>query len=114
MALRRPLVRIAGVTKELPVGDTLPCHAFFTGSANLPLLTLLVGSGTSVVTVTPAVQGDSLAVGEPISVTPGAPLPAGLNIAYACVTAKNQVTIGFTAGVAIAGASMAWNVVALR
>lgn len=88
-------------------------NAAFTGSANLPTLTLL-GSGTSTVTVAPKLVGDVLAVGECITVTPASALPAGLNVAYAIVTAANTVQIGFSALVAITGASMAWTVVAHR
>lgn len=114
MALRRPLCRINGVTKELPAGDTLPTHAFFTGSASLPAITLLVGNGVSTVTVAPRVSGDVLTVGEPITVTPGVPLPAGLNIAYAIATGPLTVQIAFSAAVAITVTSVSWTVVALR
>lgn len=86
----------------------------FSGTANLPGLTLLITNGISTVAVTPAVSGDSLQPGEPIAVTPAAPLPAGLNIAYALVTSINTVQIGLSASVAISGASMSWTVVALR
>jgi hypothetical protein len=115
MAQRKPVVVGAdGIFQQLQAGDTLPTHAFFTGTANLPALTILLGNGTSTVTVTPRLAGDVLAAGEPICVTPSAALPAGLNIAYALVTDTNKVVIGFSAAVAISGASMGWTVVALR
>lgn len=58
--------------------------------------------------------GDVLVVGEPIVVTPGVPLPAGLNIAYAIVTGPLTVQIAFSAAVAITVTSISWTVVALR
>lgn len=89
-------------------------NVFFSGSASLPILTLLVGNGTSTVAVTPKIAGDVLAIGECITVTPATALPAGLNISYAIVTALNTVQIAFSAPIAITGATMAWTVVAHR
>ncbi|GJE42072.1 hypothetical protein [Methylobacterium soli] len=114
MAARPPLVLGSdGLPQRLQPGDTINANAFFTGTANLPAL-LLIGQGTSTVTVTPKIAGDVLAVGECITATPALPLPAGLNIAYATVTAPNTVQIGFTAAIAIAGTAMAWTIVAHR
>ena len=114
MAVRKALVASSGRTAELPPGDTLGINAFFTGTAALPTLTALVTTGTSTVTVTPAVAGDSLAAGEVITVMPTSALPAGLNVSYAVVTATNTVQIGFTATLAISLTSQAWRVCAHR
>lgn len=114
MAIRKALVASAGRAVELPPGDTLGINAFFTGTAALPALTLLVTTGISTVTVTPAVAGDSLAIGEVITVVPTSALPAGLNISYAVVTATNVVQIGFTATLAISLTSQSWRVCAHR
>ncbi|WP_449411115.1 hypothetical protein [Methylobacterium komagatae] len=116
MAARKPIVIGAdGLPQQLQAGDTISGpHAFFTGSANLPAITLLIGNGTSTFAVTPRVTGDVLVAGEPIVVSPGVALPAGLNIAYAIVTGQNTVQIAFSAAVAITVSSVAWTVVALR
>jgi hypothetical protein len=116
MAPRKPIViGVDGLQQQLQAGDTIAGpHAFFTGSANLPAITLLVGNGISTVTVAPRVQGDVLVPGEPITVTPAIPLPAGLNIAYAIATGPLTVQIAFSAAVAITVSSVAWTVVALR
>lgn len=115
MAARKPLVIGAdGLPQQLQAGDTVNASVFFTGTANLPALTLLLGSGITTVVVTPKIAGDVLAAGECITVTPTAPLPAGLNIAYALVTAANTVQIGVSASVAISGAPMTWTVAAHR
>lgn len=110
----RPLVASAGQPAELPSGDTLPCNAIFRGTATLPALTLLLTNSTTTFTVTPVAAGDVLAVGEPITVTPGADLPGGLNIAWARVTAPNQVRIGLTSTLALALSTMPFTVVAAR
>ena len=115
MAIRRPVVFGAdGLQQQLQASDTLNVNAFFTGTGNLPTITLLVLNGTSTITVVPKVSGDSLAAGEVITVTPASALPAGLNISYAIVTGTNTVQIGFSAAIAIASSSMAWTVVAHR
>ncbi|GJD88161.1 hypothetical protein BHAOGJBA_1674 [Methylobacterium hispanicum] len=115
MAARRPLCRIGGRNVELPAGDTVSGpNALFTGVATLPALTLLLAASTTTFTVVPAVTGDALLAGEPITVTPAADIPAGLNIAWARVVATNQVRIGLTANVALALSTMAFSVVATR
>ncbi len=115
MAARKPLVLGGdGLSQQLQPGDTTGINAFFTGTAALPALTLLITTGTSTVTVTPAVAGDSLAVGEVITVVPTSALPAGLNISYAVATATNTVQIGFTATLAISLTSQSWRVCAHR
>lgn len=114
MALRRPLIRLGGILRELPAGDTLPCNALFTGTATLPALTLLLTNSVATFTVAPLVAGDVLAVGEPITVTPAADLPGGLNLAWARVSAANQVRIGLTSTLAIALSTMTFTVVAAR
>lgn len=115
MANRRPLCRINGRTIELPAGDTISGpNAFFTGVATLPALTLLLTASTTTFTVVPAILGDVLQVGDPITITPAADLPGGLNIAWARVVATNQVRIGLTANVAIALSTMTFSVAAPR
>jgi hypothetical protein len=103
-----------GLPQQLQPADTTGINAFFTGTAALPALTLLITTGTSTLTVAPAVAGDSLAAGEVITVVPTTPLPAGMNISYALVTAANTVQIGFTATLAIALSSVTWRVCAHR
>lgn len=114
MALRRPLCRIGGILRELPAGDTLPSNAIFTGTGTLPALTLLLTASTTTFTVAPVVSGDVLAVGEPITVTPAADLPNGLNIAWARVVAANQVRVGLTTTLALTLSTMTFTVVAAR
>lgn len=113
MAKRKPVVVTTAGLAELPANDTI--NAFFDApSTALPALTAL-GSTTITLTVTPRVAGDVLAVGEVVIVTPSAALPAGLNIAYAVVTAANKVEIGLSAVLGIAlGQSRAWAICALR
>ena len=101
MVQRRPLCRIGGVNRELPTGDTLPCNVFFNGTATLPALSLLGLAGATTFTVAPRLTGDVLSAGECITVTPAVALTQGLNIAYALVTATNQVQIGLSATVAV-------------
>lgn len=112
MARRAPLVRIAGVTKELPASDTI--NAFFDGAAVIPAITLLVGGTKSVFTVTPRQLGDKLNPGDVIWVTPATALTTGLNIAYAIVVAVNQVEIGFTSTIALGGNTVAFAIAAPR
>lgn len=115
MAIRKALVvGPDGRSQQLQSGHTLNVNAFFTGTANLPALALLLGNGNSPVAVTSKIVGDALATGECITVTPASALPLGLNISYAIVTATNTVQIGFSASFAISGASMGWTVVADR
>jgi len=111
MPRRRPVCRINGVNKELPDGDTLPCNQFFTGTATLPTLSALGLAGKTTFDVVPRVTGDALAVGDAISVTPGAALQAGLNIAYAIVVAANRVEVGMSSTLAIAAGSMPFTVI---
>ncbi len=110
----RPLVLIGGDQRELPVGDTLPGPAFFSGTATLPALSLVGLAGVTTFTVTPVVAGDVLAAGECIAVTPAARLPGGLNIAYALAVGANQVEIGLTATLAVGLSTMTFKVCALR
>jgi hypothetical protein len=114
MTLRRPLVLIAGDQRELPVGDTLPGNAFFTGTATLPALSALGLAGSATFTVAPRVTGDTLAVGECITVTPAVALASGLNIAWAIVSGQNQVQVGLTATLAVSLSTVAFTVCALR
>lgn len=114
MTLRRPLVLIGGDQRELPVGDTLPGNAFFTGTATLPALSLLGLAGTATFAVSPRVAGDALAVGECIAVTPAVALAGGLNIAWAIVVAPNQVQVGLTATLAVSLSTVVFTVCALR
>ncbi len=114
MALRRPLVRVGGVTKELPAGDTLPSNAFFTGTASTPLLGVL-GTNTITVNVTPVVPGDVLAVGEAIDAyAPSQDLPAGLIIGQARVVTQNQARITLIAVLSIGITSINWTIKANR
>lgn len=88
---------------------------FTTPSTALPAVTLLAPSSVTLTVFTPRVAGDALAAGEPITVTPSAALPGGLNVSYAIVTATNTVVIGLASTVSIAvGSSVAWTVVAHR
>ncbi|WP_066918135.1 hypothetical protein [Methylobacterium sp. CCH5-D2] len=114
MTGRRPLVQVGGDTGELPKADTLIGNATFTAPASaLPLLTAL-GATTITLAVTPKASGDSLQPGEVLVATPSAALPAGLNIAYAIATDVNTVVIGLSATLAVAAATRAWTIVALR
>lgn len=89
-------------------------NAFFTAaSTSLPAVTAL-GNSMLTLTVSPKVAGDSLAIGEVITVAPSAALPSGMGIAYAIVTAVNTVQINLMALVAISASSRAWTVVAHR
>jgi hypothetical protein len=80
-------------------------------SNHLPAISALGLAGKTTFDVTPKVQGDALAAGDPISVTPGSALPAGLNIAYAIVVAANRVEIGLSSTLALAAGAMPFTVV---
>jgi hypothetical protein len=115
MATRRPLVRVGGVTKELPAADTLGLHPKFTGTTTTAFAIALGGTQTMVLNVTPVIAGDVLAAGEDISLQPNTALPQGINMAWYFVSGQNQVSIGFTSSSLINVAqSIAWRVTAQR
>jgi hypothetical protein len=115
MAKRPPLVRVNGVTKELPAGDTLGIHAKFTGTSTTAFAIGLGATQTMLLTVAPVITGDVLAAGEDISLQPNSALPQGINMAWYFVSAQNQVSIGFTSSSLINVAqSISWRVTAQR
>lgn len=116
MAIRKPLVIGAdGLSQQLQTADSLGTHAKFTGTTTTAFSISLGSTQTMTLTVSPAVLGDSLAVGEDITVQPTAALPNGINIAFAFVSAANQVAIGFTSSALISlSQSVAWRVTAHR
>ena len=117
MAPRKPLVLGGdGLAQQLQSADTIAGpHAKFTGTTTTPFSISLGGTQTMTLTVAPVVTGDVLAVGEDITVQPTAALPGGINIAFAFVSATNQVAIGFTSSALISlSQSVAWRVTAHR
>lgn len=90
-------------------------HAKFTGTTNLAFTINLGATQTVAMAVTPVVTGDSLAAQEDISIQTTGPLPGGINIAYAYVSAANTVTIGFTSSALLSlNQTVAWRVTAHR
>ena len=114
----RPVVILAGKITQLPSGATTTLHARFTGTLTPPALSVLGSTTVTVASLTPAVAGDALAVGETVTlhVNAGSSLPAGLMVSYEPqVTATNTVTVKLAALVALsAGAPVPVTVVAHR
>jgi len=116
MAIRKPLVVGAdGLSQQLQAADSLGIHAKFTGQTTTPFSISLGATQTMLLTVTPAVAGDSLAAGEDVTVQPTAALPNGVNIAFSYVSATNQVAIGFTSSALISlSQTVNWRVTSHR
>lgn len=90
--------------------------AHFTASAKLPALSVLAPVTLTLTGLVPARAGDVLKAGETITVEPAAPLPAGINIAAAIVTADGTVSLQLTASLSVTAgaAAIVWNISALR
>lgn len=103
MAARKPLVIGAdGLSQQLQATDTISGpHAKFTGTMSTPLTISLGATQTVTLSVSPVVAGDSLAIGEDISVQPTAAIPGGLNLAWWFVSGANQVALGFTSSAVV-------------
>lgn len=116
MAVRKPVVIGSdGLPQLLQPGDTLPSHARFTGTTTTAFSISLGATQVMVLTVAPAVAGDSLAAQEPITIQPTADLPGSINIAWAYPSATNTVRIGFTSSALISVAqTVNWVVTAQR
>ena len=90
-------------------------NAKFTGATTTAFSISLGQTQTMTLTVAPVAAGDALAVGEDITAMSTAPLPAGVNQAWAYVSALNTVSIGFTSSALISLAqTVNWRVTAHR
>ena len=93
-------------------------HSRFTGTITPPALALLGTSTVTVAGLTAVTTGDSLAIGELITlhINAGSALPAGLVVSYEPqVTAANTVTVKLVATVALsAGTAVPVTILAHR
>ena len=93
-------------------------HAKFTGTITPPGLALFGTSTVTVAGLTSAIIGDTLAVGEPITlhINAGSALPSGLVVSYEPqVTAANTVTVKLVATIALsAGGAVPVTIIAHR
>lgn len=90
--------------------------AHFTALAKLPAITALQPVTLTLASLVPARAGDVLRKGEPVTVTPAAALPAGVNIAAAFVPADGTVAVQLTTGISIALGTVpiAWSITVHR
>ncbi|MBE7245834.1 MAG: hypothetical protein INR63_12845 [Actinomycetospora chiangmaiensis] len=90
--------------------------AHFTASAKLPALSALGPVTLTLTGLVPAKANDVLKAGETVQVEPATPLPAGINLSAAVVTADGTVSLQLTASLSLAAgaAPIVWNISALR
>ena len=119
MAVRKPIVLGAdGLPQQLQSADSTGTHARFTGTITPPVLSAFTAAPVPVNNLTPAVTGDSLAVGETVTlhINAGSSLPNTMVVSYEPqVTATNTVSVKLLALVALsAGTAVPVTILAHR